>query len=573
MNLAAGSMVCAVTWGDGFYAKSTATPGDYTVTTGIEDGFTYTAVVNGQDSTQSAPGSADFPDATLRVVAAPAQPAGFSATDGTGKVTLAWDDPGNDTITKYQYQQKEGDASFGGWNDILDSAPGGANATSYTVAGLNPGATYTFKIRAVNDGGEGAESGEASATPTANERPIALADSATTTSGQAVVINVLANDRDPDPGDIITLVSVTQPAHGATTANPANGTVTYVPDAAFTGILTFTYTIRDGGGLTTNARVRVLVWKPVTTGDTDDEVVELIPPGTPTTVETPDGDVVLVIDVDDTIQVHIDNDVGGCRSPETGGSAQTCVSVEIFDLDGERTTVVVRFGEMRIGVVSTQRIKVHKRSNPAAPWVRIPPCEEAPDTECFYLTADGERWIVTVRNIASFSQYMVVEPSASVTTGDGTATVVRRRRGRATPTPTPTPVPTVIAATPAPTQVAVPPTDNPQPTPMAPTATPPALAPTPVPPTAEVTTVVQPAPESTPVEAAAASPTPTLTPADTPEPVAAIPYTPVPAATTAVPPAVEPGGGFPLWLIAAIVVAVLIAGGLGFGAWRMLRPT
>ena len=38
VNLAAGSMVCAVTWGDGFYAKSTATPGDYTVTTGIEDG-------------------------------------------------------------------------------------------------------------------------------------------------------------------------------------------------------------------------------------------------------------------------------------------------------------------------------------------------------------------------------------------------------------------------------------------------------------------------------------------------------------------------------------------------------
>ena len=110
------------------------------------DGFTYTAVVNGQDTTQSTPGSADFPDATLRVVAAPAQPAGFSATDGTGEVTLAWDDPGDDTITKYQYQQKEGDASFGGWNDILDSAAGGANATSYTVAGLTPGTTYTFKL-------------------------------------------------------------------------------------------------------------------------------------------------------------------------------------------------------------------------------------------------------------------------------------------------------------------------------------------------------------------------------------------------------------------------------------------
>ena len=36
------------------------------------------------------------------------------------------------------------------WTDVPDSAPGGANHTSYTVSGLDPDTGYTFEVRAKN---------------------------------------------------------------------------------------------------------------------------------------------------------------------------------------------------------------------------------------------------------------------------------------------------------------------------------------------------------------------------------------------------------------------------------------
>ena len=306
---------------------------------------------------------------------------------------------------------------------------------------------------------------------------------------------------------------------------------------------------------------------PGQTDNTGSQAAMEVPPGVPTTVETPNGDLVLEIEATNPIQVRLNADVAGCQSPVTGGTIQSCVSVKIVASDGGSATGAVRSAELSIAVVGTgERIGLYKRADAAAPWDRIPSCEDSPASECFTIAQNGGGGTtVTVRNIASFSQYVVVQLPASVTTGDGTATVVRRRRGRATPTPTPTP--TVIVATPAPTQAAVQPTDAPQSTPMAPTA-----APTPVSPTTESPTPVPPTPEPTPVAAVGASPTPT--PADTPAPIAALPGTPAAGPTTgAVPPAVvEQAGGFPAWLIAAVVAAVLIAGGLGFGAWRLLRP-
>jgi len=111
-------------------------------------------------------------------VAAPAKPTGLMAAAGNEQVTLSWDDPSDSTITGYEYQQKSGTDMFGTtWTTITDSAPGGANATSYTVPSLVNGTAYTFRIRAVNSAGESDPSDTVEGTPqvTAPEKPTGLA--------------------------------------------------------------------------------------------------------------------------------------------------------------------------------------------------------------------------------------------------------------------------------------------------------------------------------------------------------------------------------------------------------------
>ena len=94
--------------------------------------------------------------------AVPGAPRNVGAAPLDTSVRLTWEAPGSNggsAITKYQYQQREGSASFGGWADIDDSALSGANAASFTVTGLTNGVAYTFKLRAVNSIGDSAQSG------------------------------------------------------------------------------------------------------------------------------------------------------------------------------------------------------------------------------------------------------------------------------------------------------------------------------------------------------------------------------------------------------------------------------
>lgn len=90
-----------------------------------------------------------------------------------------------------------------------------------------------------------------------NAAPIAVDDSASTIQGQAVRINVLANDSDPD-GDALTLVSVSAASHGTVVVN-SDQTVTYTPPDTFVGPASFSYTIADRAGLTSTASVSVNV--------------------------------------------------------------------------------------------------------------------------------------------------------------------------------------------------------------------------------------------------------------------------------------------------------------------------
>lgn len=89
-----------------------------------------------------------------------------------------------------------------------------------------------------------------------NLGPITGADSATVKSGQSVVIDVLANDRDPE-GDAISLDAIVS-ERGHVVANN-DGTVTYFADPGFTGTDTFFYWAEDDQGNFTKTPVTVTV--------------------------------------------------------------------------------------------------------------------------------------------------------------------------------------------------------------------------------------------------------------------------------------------------------------------------
>ena len=74
------------------------------------------------------------------------------------------------------------------------------NTTTYTLTGLVDGGTYSFAVAAYNTSGqESSNSNTITATvPSVNHAPLALADTASATSGTPVTIAVLANDTDPD---------------------------------------------------------------------------------------------------------------------------------------------------------------------------------------------------------------------------------------------------------------------------------------------------------------------------------------------------------------------------------------
>ena len=91
---------------------------------------------------------------SLLITATPGQPANFDAAVGRSQVTLSWDDPGDPTITKYQYRQSaDGGQSWSpDWTDVSNSDKG---TTSHMVSGLTIGTEHTFSVRAVNDAGNG----------------------------------------------------------------------------------------------------------------------------------------------------------------------------------------------------------------------------------------------------------------------------------------------------------------------------------------------------------------------------------------------------------------------------------
>ncbi|MCP3395145.1 DUF4082 domain-containing protein [Bradyrhizobium sp. CCGB12] len=101
---------------------------------------------------------------------------------------------------------------------------------------------------------------------TTNSAPVAANDTGpTVTQNTPMTItaaSLIANDSDPN-GDTLTITAVSAATNGTvalnTQPNPQNNTITFTPNAGYTGPASFSYTISDGRGGTATANVNLTV--------------------------------------------------------------------------------------------------------------------------------------------------------------------------------------------------------------------------------------------------------------------------------------------------------------------------
>lgn len=148
----------------------------------------------------------------------------------------------------------------------IDSYTQGANGSVFLIStdktlrytprpGYFGSDTFTYTIK--NAAGETKTATVTVTIVSVNDLPLAEHDSASVTKNSSVLIDVLANDEDDDSADVLSITVVNDPTHG--TAVIENGKVRYTPDADFVGTDIFYYTISDGNGGTSEARITVTV--------------------------------------------------------------------------------------------------------------------------------------------------------------------------------------------------------------------------------------------------------------------------------------------------------------------------
>jgi len=146
---------------------------------------------------------------------------------------------------------------------ICDLQPGNIQTWSYLTTGIwILGKEYTAKATAYDMNGcpEAAIVSFMIRSP-----PVANDDTAQTTIGTHVDIDVLANDYDPDGYLVPASVSIIEPPfNGTTMVNTITGEVTYQPDPEFVGEDFFFYNVQDDDGLTSNTAMVTITVNPLT---------------------------------------------------------------------------------------------------------------------------------------------------------------------------------------------------------------------------------------------------------------------------------------------------------------------
>ena len=136
--------------------------------TGLDGGSEYNFQVRAVNGTAKGASSqtvtATPTGASTPIVSTPAAPTSLSATAGNAQVTLNWTKPSGD-ITGYKVLYSKTSTRDSATWDVITGA--GATTTTHTVTGLDNGSEYSFKVRAVNSGGDGTATDWVTATPVA----------------------------------------------------------------------------------------------------------------------------------------------------------------------------------------------------------------------------------------------------------------------------------------------------------------------------------------------------------------------------------------------------------------------
>ncbi len=94
----------------------------------------------------------------------PEAPSGLTAAGGDQSIALSWDDPGDDSITGYQFREQYSEVI--GWHCWRRIHGSDASMTSHTMPELSNGVSYEVQLRALSSAGAGRPS-QTSATPAA----------------------------------------------------------------------------------------------------------------------------------------------------------------------------------------------------------------------------------------------------------------------------------------------------------------------------------------------------------------------------------------------------------------------
>ncbi|WP_299876309.1 Ig-like domain-containing protein [uncultured Cocleimonas sp.] len=240
-----------------------------------------------------------------------------SATTGQGEavtIDVLDNDDADASITRVVISPSNGSTSIVGGQIVYTPNANFSGTDTFTYEVQDPQGNKTTATVTVT------------VTPS-NTKPDAVNDSETTGYDEAVKINVLGNDTDPE-NDALTVESVTQGTEGGTVTILSNGQVEYTPASGFTGTDTFTYTISDGNGGTDTATVTVTVEGPANTApiandDSATAACSAINIDVLDNDSDPDGDTLSIIGVDGVSPGAMASIVGGMivytPNPDTCG--------------------------------------------------------------------------------------------------------------------------------------------------------------------------------------------------------------------------------------------------------------